>query len=289
MQIYVDGEWLPKESAKVSIFDHGLLYGDGVFEGIRVYNRRVFRLAAHLDRLYASAKALALEIPVGPGEMAALVEEAVRRNRREDGYIRLVVTRGAGELGIDPTTCERPSVIIIVTDVRVYPRGLYAGGVKVITSATRQVSHEAQDPRIKSLNYLKNILAKIDAQHAGAHEAILLNTEGFIAECTADNLFVVRAGRLLTPSPQDGALEGITRGVILQLAAEAGIPTAEARLTRYDVYTADECFLTGTGAELMPVVEADGRCIAGGRPGPITLRLTDDFHTLVRREGQPLW
>ena len=289
MQIYIDGEWLPKESAKVSVFDHGLLYGDGVFEGIRVYNRRVFRLAAHVDRLYASAKALALEIPIGAAEMVELVNEAVRRNRREDGYIRLVVTRGVGELGIDPTSCPRPSVIVIVTDVRVYPRELYAGGVKVITSATRQVSHEAQDPRIKSLNYLKNILAKIDAQHAGAHEAILLNAAGYIAECTADNLFVVRDGKLLTPAPQDGALEGITRSVILQLAAEADIPAAEARLTRYDVYTADECFLTGTGAELMPVVEVDGRHVADGRPGPLTRRLTDEFHTLVRNQGEPLW
>jgi branched-chain amino acid aminotransferase len=289
MQIYIDGEWYPREAAKVSVFDHGLLYGDGVFEGIRVYNRRVFRLAAHLDRLYASARALALSIPLTFDEMAAALEETVRRNQREDVYVRLVVTRGVGELGIDPLSCPKPSVIIIVNDVRVYPRELYAGGIKVMTSATRQVSHEAVDPRIKSLNYLKNILAKIDAQQAGAHEAIMLNAEGFIAECTADNLFVVRGGQLLTPSPQDGALGGITRGVILELAAEARMPAAEARLTRYDLYTADEAFVSGTGAELMPLTSADGRTIADGKPGPVTKRLTEAFHALVRNEGTPLW
>ena len=289
MEIYIDGEWLPKEAAKVSVFDHGLLYGDGVFEGIRIYNRRIFRLDAHLDRLYASAQALALTVPLEHAAMRTAVEDAVRRNRQEDGYIRLVVTRGAGDLGIDPRTCPRPSVIIIVTDIRVYPRELYAGGVKVITSATRQVSHEAFDPRVKSLNYLKNILAKIDAQRAGAQEAIMLNGAGYIAECTADNLFVVRRKRLLTPSPQDGALEGVTRGAVLELSAEAGLDAAEAHLSRYDVYTADECFLTGTGAELMPVAEVDGRPIANGKPGPITRRLTEAFHALVRHEGEPLW
>jgi branched-chain amino acid aminotransferase len=266
-----------------------LLYGDGVFEGIRVYNRRIFRLDTHLDRLYASALALALDVPLDRKHMAAAIGEAVRRNRQEDGYIRLVITRGAGDLGIDPRTCPKPSVIIIVTDIRVYPRELYAAGVKVITSATRQVSHEAFDPRVKSLNYLKNILAKIDAQRAGAHEAIMLNAAGFIAECTADNLFVVRHGRLLTPSPQDGALEGVTRGAVLELAAEAGIAAQETHLTRYDVYTADECFLTGTGAEVMPVAEVDGRHIGSEPPGPLTRRLIEAFHALVRHEGTALW
>jgi branched-chain amino acid aminotransferase len=289
MQIYIDGEWHAPETAKVSVFDHGLLYGDGVFEGIRVYSRRIFRLDPHLDRLYASARALALSVPLTRAQMTEAVRETVRRNRKEDAYIRLVVTRGAGDLGIDTRTCSRPGVIIIVTDIRVYPRELYAKGVKVITSATRQVSHEAFDPRVKSLNYLKNILAKIDAQRAGAHEAIMLNAAGFIAECTADNLFVLRGGRLMTPSPQDGALEGVTRGTILQLAAEAGVSAGEARLTRYDVYTADECFLTGTGAELMPVTEVDGRPIGDGRPGPVTCRLTEAFHALVHHEGDPLW
>lgn len=289
MQIFIDGDWVEKSDAKVSVFDHGLLYGDGVFEGIRVYSRRIFRLRAHLQRLYDSARALALEIPQSLDEMTRLLAEAVARNQCEDGYIRLIVTRGAGALGIDPRSCPRPCTIIIVDQVAVYPRDLYEKGVRVITSATRQVSHEAIDPRIKSLNYLKNILAKIDAQHANAHEAILLNSNGFIAECTADNLFLVRDGRLLTPAPQDGALEGITRGVILALAAEAGISCAETRLTRYDVYTAHEAFLTGTGAELMPIAEVDGRTIAAGHPGPITGRLRDAFHALAHREGAALW
>jgi branched-chain amino acid aminotransferase len=289
MMIYIDGEWCSREDAKVSVFDHGLLYGDGVFEGIRVYSRRVFRLDAHLQRLYQSAQALALKIPLSLEEMADAVRQAVGRNRCEDGYIRLVVTRGAGELGIDPLSCPQASVIIIVTDVRVYARDLYARGIKVITSATRQVSHEAIDPRVKSLNYLKNILAKIDAQNAGAHEAILLNSAGFIAECTADNLFVVRNGGLLTPSTRDGALGGITRGAILELAAEAGIPASEERLTRYDVYTADECFVTGTGAEIMSVAEVDGRQIGDRTERPVTRKLTEAFHALARNEGQPVW
>jgi branched-chain amino acid aminotransferase len=289
MEIYIDGEWYPRTAAKVSVFDHGLLYGDGVFEGIRVYSRRIFRLVAHIDRLYASARALALAIPLAADELSAVVCEAVRRNRRDDAYIRLIVTRGAGELGIDPLSCPRPSVIVIVGEVHLYPAQLYQTGIKAITSPTRQVSHEAVDPRVKSLNYLKNVLAKIDAQRAGAQEAILLNSAGFIAECAGDNLFVVRQERLATPSPQDGALEGITRGAILQLAAEAGIEAREARLTRYDVYTADECFLTGTGAEIMPVTEVDGRGIGDGTVGPITQRLRAAFDALVRGEGDPLW
>ncbi|HVN84818.1 MAG TPA: branched-chain-amino-acid transaminase [Candidatus Binatia bacterium] len=289
MDIYIDGEWYSREHAKVSVFDHGLLYGDGVFEGIRVYSRRIFRLDAHLDRLYASARALALDMPLDLSAMAAVVREAVARNRKEDGYIRLVVTRGVGDLGIDPRKCARASVIVIVTDIAVYPRELYASGISVVTSATRQVSHDAFDPRVKSLNYLKNVLAKIDANRTGAHEAIMLNSAGFVAECTADNLFVIRAGRLLTPSPQDGALEGITRGAILELAAEASIAAGESRLTRYDLYTADECFLSGTGAELMSVTAVDGRAIADGRPGPITRKLTEAFQALVRHEGDPVW
>jgi branched-chain amino acid aminotransferase len=289
MTIYIDGEWRSREDAKVSVFDHGLLYGDGVFEGIRVYSRRIFRLDGHLKRLYHSAQALALTIPLNIDAMAAAVRETVKRNQCEDGYIRLVVTRGAGELGIDPLSCPKASIIIIVTDVRVYARDLYASGIKVITSATRQVSHEAFDPRVKSLNYLKNILGKIDAQNAGAHEAILLNSAGYIAECTADNLFVVRDGALLTPSTRDGALGGITRGAILELAAEAGIPAGEERLTRYDVYTADECFVTGTGAEIMSVAEVDGRKIGNDPTRPVTRKLTEAFHALVRHEGNPVW
>ena len=289
MQIYVDGEWYTRETAKVSVFDHGLLYGDGVFEGIRVYNRRIFRHEAHLERLYTSARAIALEIPLDRAAMQAAVEETVRRNQKENAYIRLVVTRGVGDLGIDPRSCPKATVFIIVTDIRVYPKDMYASGIRVVTSATRQVSHESFDSRIKSLNYLKNVLAKVDAQRAGAEEAILLNNAGYIAECTADNLFVVKHGTLLTPSPQDGALQGVTREAILELAGEARIPGREARLTRYDVYTADECFLTGTGAEVMPIAEVDGRRIGSVTPGPLTKRLLDAFHALVRREGDPIW
>ena len=289
MLIYIDGELRTRESATVSVFDHGLLYGDGIFEGIRVYSRRIFRLDAHLDRLYASARAIALDVPLAPAEMAEAVRRTVRENRKEDGYIRLIVTRGAGDLGLDPRNCVRPTVIIIVTDIQVYPQPLYAAGIKVITSATRQVSHEAFDPRVKSLNYLKNVLAKIDAGRAGAEEAIMLNADGFIAECSADNLFVVRGSTLLTPSPQDGALDGITRGAVLSLAAEAGVAAREARLTRYDVYTADECFLSGTGAEVMPVVELDGRPVGDGTPGRWTRRFQEAFHALARSEGDPVW
>jgi branched-chain amino acid aminotransferase len=289
MLVYIDGELRPLEKATVSVFDHGLLYGDGVFEGIRVYDRRIFRLDAHLDRLFDSATAIALEMPLARAEMAEAVRRTVRENRKDDGYVRLIVTRGVGDLGIDPRTCARPTVIIIVTDIQVYPAGLYAAGIRVITSATRQVSHEALDPRIKSLNYLKNVLAKIDAARAGAEEAIMLNQDGFIAECSADNLFVVCGTTLLTPSPQDGALEGVTRGAILSLAAEAGVEAHEARLTRFDVYTATECFLTGTGAEVMPVVQVDGRRIGEGTPGPLARHCQEAFHALARSEGDPVW
>ena len=289
MSIWLDGKLVPKEQAVVSVFDHGLLYGDGVFEGIRIYNRRVFRLDGHLDRLYDSAKAIALDVGLDRAALVDALRETIKANGKEDGYIRLIVTRGVGDLGVDPTKCPKASIIIIVTDIQVYPAELYARGVKVITSATRQVSHEAFDARVKSLNYLKNVLAKIDANRAGAHEAILLNAEGFVGECTADNLFVVKHGTILTPSPQDGALEGITRGALLELAGEARIPAREKRLTRYDVYTADECFLSGTGAEVMPIAEVDGRKIGTSTPGPVTKRLLDAFHALVRREGDPIW
>jgi len=289
MQIWLDGQLVPREAAKVSVFDHGLLYGDGVFEGIRVYNRRIFRLDAHLDRLYASARALALTIPLAPAELAEAVRTTVRANQRDDGYIRLIVTRGVGDLGVDPRKCPRASVIIIVTDISLYPTELYEKGLTLITSATRQVSHEAVDPRVKSLNYLKNVLAKIDAAQAGADEAIMLNAEGFVAECTGDNLYVVRGGAILTPSPQDGALEGITRAALLQLAAEAGISARETRLTRFDVYTADECFLSGTGAEVIAVTRVDGRPIAAGERGPITRQLQQAFQALARHEGEALW
>jgi len=289
MQIYIDGNWHGRDDAKISVFDHGLLYGDGVFEGIRVYHRRIFRLREHLERLYRSARAIHLEIPPSLTDLTAIVEDAVRRNQQDNAYIRLIVTRGVGPLGIDPFTCPRASVIVIVTDVNVFPAELYAAGIRVITSPTRQLPSDVFDARIKSLNYLKNVLAKIDAHNAGAHEAILLNHEGFIAECTADNLFVVQAGCLLTPSPQDGALAGITRAVVLELAARIGVEAREARLARFDVYTADECFVTGTGAEIMHVREADGRLIGDGRPGAVTAAICTAFQAMVASEGAPLW
>lgn len=289
MLIWMDGRLRPREEAVVSVFDHGLLYGDGVFEGIRVYGRRAFRLDQHLDRLWASGRALALDIPLTRADMVAAIRDTVRANGRDDAYVRLVVTRGVGDLGVDPRRCARPGVFIIATDIAVFPAERYAHGIRAITSATRQVGADAFDPRIKSLNYLKNVLAKLDANAAGVEEAIMLNAHGWVAECSADNVFVVRGGTLATPPPQDGALEGITRGAVLDLAAEAGVPASEARLGRYDLYTADEVFVTGTGAEVMPVVEIDGRRIADGKPGPLARRLSEAFHALVRVDGSPMW
>ena len=278
MQIYIDGEWYSRETAKVSVFDHGLLYGDGVFEGIRAYSRRIFRLDAHLDRLYDSAQALALTVPLSRKEMAEAVEETVRRNQRDDVYIRLIVTRGAGELGIDPLSCPTPSVIVIANDVRVYPRELYAGGITVMTSATRQVSHEAVDPRIKSLNYLKNILAKIDAQQAGAHEAIMLNAEGYVADGPGENIFVVRDGRISTPPLSMSILPGITRDTIIQIAQDLGFVVEEALLIRTDLYVADEVFLCGTATEVAPVRAVDDRELG---VGPVTRELQKAYLAAV--------
>ena len=287
MKIYIDGELLEREDARISVFDHGLLYGDGVFEGIRVYDRRVFRLDAHLARLYASAQAIGLAIPLVPTAMAEAVRDTVRANRQEQGYIRLVVTRGDGPLGLDPTTCPRPRVIIIVADVVVYPRELYDAGVRVITAATRQVPAACVDPRIKSLNDLKNVLARLEAHAAGAAEALMLNADGFVAECTADNVFAVRGTRVLTPPASEGALDGITRAVVRELAIADGLEWCETRLARYDLFVADECFLSGTGAELVPMVALDGRRIGSGAPGPITRRFTASLRALAAREGTP--
>ena len=285
MKIYIDGRLYDREEARISVFDHGLLYGDGVFEGLRVYRRRVFRLDAHLARLYASAQAIGLTIPLDGSALADAVRDTVRANRQEDGYIRLVVTRGDGPLGLDPTTCERPRVIIIVADIAVYPAAMYDAGVSVITAATRQVPAASVDPRIKSLNYLKNVLARLEAHAAGAGEALMLNAEGFVAECTADNVFAVRAGVIRTPPATEGALDGITRAVVRELVEAAGLRWREERLARYDLFTADECFLSGTGAELVPVVSLDGRAIGDGRPGPVTRQLTVGLRALAEHEG----
>jgi branched-chain amino acid aminotransferase len=289
MLISIDGRLVPREEARISVFDHGLLYGDGVFEGIRIYDRRIFRLDAHLARLEASAHAIGLALPMDRPTLAAAVEETVRANRQEQGYIRLVVTRGEGPLGLDPTTCARPCVIIIVAALAVYPAEHYTSGIRVVTAATRQVAAASVDPRIKSLNYLKNVLARLEAHEAGASEALMLNPEGFVAECTADNVFAVHGGRVLTPPATDGALDGITAGVVRDLARADGLVWDERRLTRYDLFVADEVFLTGTGAEIIPVVRLDGRRIGTGEPGPATRRLSAAFRALAGREGAPIF
>jgi branched-chain amino acid aminotransferase len=289
MLISIDGRLVPREDARVSVFDHGLLYGDGVFEGIRIYDRRIFRLDAHLARLEASAHAIGLALPMDRPMLTAAVEETVRANRQEQGYIRLVVTRGEGPLGLDPTTCARPCVIIIVAALAVYPADHYTSGIRVVTAATRQVAAASVDPRIKSLNYLKNVLARMEAHEAGASEALMLNPEGFVAECTADNVFAVHGRRILTPPATEGALDGITAGVIRDLARAHGLEWDERRLARYDLFVADECFLTGTGAEIIPVVRLDGRRIGSGEPGPITRRLSTAFRELAGSEGTPVF
>jgi branched-chain amino acid aminotransferase len=279
--IYLNGKIVDKADAKVSVYDHGFLYGDGVFEGIRLYSGKVFRHREHIDRLYESARAVALEIPLPPAAMIAAVEQTVKAYGRPDGYIRLVVSRGAGSLGLDPRKCV-PEVIVIVDDISLYPPELYDTGLDVITASTIRNHPNALNPRIKSLNYLNNILAKMEAIWAGCLEAIMLNTKGEVAECTGDNIFVVKRGELKTPPPDAGILEGITRGAVLELARAAGIPTHEVALTRHDVYVADEVFLTGTAAEVIAVVKVDGRPIGGGKPGPVTRQIRERFLKLVR-------
>jgi len=289
MKIYIDGKYYDQKNAKISVFDHGLLYGDGIFEGIRAYNGRVFRLTEHIDRLFHSAKAILLKIPLAHGEIVRAVVETCRRNRIRDGYIRLVVTRGAGTLGLNPNRCKNPSIIIIADKIQLYPAELYERGMEIITVPTTRNLHSALNPAIKSLNYLNNILAKIEANNAGCEEAIMLNAEGFVSECTGDNIVIVKAGQILTPPLSAGALYGITRGVVIELAREDGLTVAEPNLTRYDVFNADECFLTGTGAELIPIVKIDGRVIGAGKPGPITRRLVDKYRALTKVSGEPIY
>jgi len=288
MKIYLDGQFVDEQDAKVSVFDHGLLYGDGVFEGIRLYHGRIFRLDAHIDRLFASAKAIMLEIPMSKPELVAACCSACRENKLADGYLRLVVTRGVGNLGLNPFTCKKPTVFIIAATIELYPQTVYEKGVELITAATVRNHPNAVSPAIKSLNYLNNILARIEAVKAGTVEALMLNGEGFVAECTGDNLFVIRNGKLTTPPVSAGALNGITRGVVLELASKLGLPASEANLTRYDVMTADECFLTGSAAEIVPVASLDGRTIGTGKPGAVTLQLTTEFRKLTRSEGTPI-
>jgi branched-chain amino acid aminotransferase len=280
--IFMNDRLVPEDEAKVSVFDHGLLYGDGVFEGLRSYSGTVFRLDAHLDRLWASARAICLEIPLSKAAVAKAVNDTLAANKLSDGYVRLVVTRGAGSLGLDPNRTKNPQVIVIADTISLYPREFYEQGLKIVTAATQRVQSAALSPRIKSLNYLNNIMAKLEGLRAGCVEALMLNHKGEVAECTGDNVFVVRSGILLTPPPDAGILEGITRNAVMELARAAGIDCREATLTRHDLYTADECFLTGTAAEVIPVVDIDGRTIGAGTPGPVTQQLTKAFHALVR-------
>jgi branched-chain amino acid aminotransferase len=289
MKIFIDGKFYDERDAKISVFDHGLLYGDGIFEGIRAYHGRVFRLKEHIDRLFASAKAILLEIPLSHAEIMQAVTESCRANRIRNGYIRLLVTRGVGTLGLNPKRCKRPSVIIIADKIQLYSPELYRKGMEIITVPTVRNLHSAVNPAIKSLNYLNNILAKIEANNAGCEEAIMLNAEGYIAECTGDNLFIVKEGRLFTPPLSAGALYGITRRVVIELAERAGIPVSEPNLTRYDVFNADECFLTGTGAEIVPVVKIDGRTIGDAKPGAITRKLVGDYRALTKSSGEPIY
>ncbi|MDD5449455.1 MAG: branched-chain-amino-acid transaminase [Candidatus Omnitrophica bacterium] len=285
-KVYINGKLLEKDNAKISIFDHGLLYGDGVFEGIRVYDRLIFKLKEHIDRLYASAQAIMLTIPMGKRQLVDAMIKTLKTNNIKSGYIRAIVTRGAGDLGLDPRKCRDNATVVIITDnVTLYPEKLYKDGLSIVTVPTRRNIPEAINSQIKSLNYLNNILAKIEAINAGVEEAIMLNQDGFISECTGDNIFIVKNQRLATPSVYCGVLNGITRGSVIDLANKAKIACGEEVLTRYDLYNADECFLTGTAAEIIPVVKIDGRIISIGKPGPITARLTRDFQLLTKVDG----
>ena len=285
MLIYLNGRIVPQEEATVSVFDHGFLYGDGVFEGIRVYDGNVFQLKEHLDRLYESARSIALEIPLETEQLTRATLDTVAANGKRDVYIRLVVSRGPGDLGIDPAKCSRPTVVIIVATIALYPPELYARGIALVTTSVRQIPLQCLDPRIKSLNYLNNIMAKIEAKQAGAMEGVMLNCQGRVAECTADNIFIVKNGGLRTPPLLEGALGGITRGAVIDLARNAGIECLETRMGLHDLYNADECFLTGTGAEVMPVSSVDGRRIGPGRPGETTQRLMAGLRDLRVHDG----
>ena len=289
MKIYIDGEFYDKENAKISVFDHGLLYGDGVFEGIRFYNGRVFRLEEHIDRLFDSARAIALNIGLEKPAVIEATLETIRQNKLQDGYIRLVVTRGVGDLGLNPMLCPKASMIIIASKITLYSAEKYENGLDVVTCATRRIPHGALSPMVKSLNYLNNVMAKIEAQNAGAGEGLMLNEQGFVSECTGDNIFIIKNGVISTPPIAAGALAGVTRAVVFDLAAEFGIPIREPMMTRYDIFTADECFLTGTAAEVIPAVKLDTRLIGDGKPGPITQRLIGRFRELTASTGTPIY
>jgi branched-chain amino acid aminotransferase len=288
-KIYIDGKFYAEADAKVSVFDHGLLYGDGIFEGIRFYNGRVFRLEAHLDRLWDSARSICLAIPISKREMTEALLETIRKNDLREGYIRLLVTRGVGTLGLNPEQCKRPSIVIIAATVTLYPEAVYQKGLSVMTCATRRTNPSALNPAVKSLNYLNNVMARIEANLAGADEALMLNDAGNVAECTADNVFIIKQGQIFTPPITAGALRGITRSVVFEIAGELGIKVTETDITRHDIFIADECFLTGTAAEIIPVIEADGRPIGTGKPGPICARMIARFRQLTRETGTPIY
>lgn len=285
MEIYLDGRYCDENEAKISVFDHGLLYGDGVFEGIRIYNKLIFKLDEHLKRLYGGAKVIMLDIPLSVAEMRAAVVETVRRNGLSDGYIRLVVTRGQGDLGLNPTKCSRPTIFIIADTIKIYPDEIYKKGMKVVTVSTRRNLIEALNPRIKSLNYLNNIMATLEVNRSDAQEGLMLNADGFVSECIVDNFFMVEQGIILTPPTSMGALKGITRDTVVELAREAGYPVEEKILTLHDVYVADECFLTGTAAEIAPITSVDDRIIGTGKPGEITLELMKRFKEYAHSNG----
>ena len=285
-KVYINGRICPVEEATVSVLDHGLLYGDGVFEGIRAYGGRPFRLAAHLQRLYESARAIALTIPLSLEQMTEAVGQVMEATGGEATYLRLIVTRGVGDLGLDPYKCKDPQVIIIADRIQLYPQEIYEHGLQTVTVATVRNHPNAVSPRIKSLNYLNNTLAKIEALRAGCTEAIMLNKDGYVAECTGDNIFIVKGKRLLTPPEHAGILSGVTRQVVFELAPLAGLSAEERDLTRFDLYVADECFVTGTAAEIVPVVSIDGRDIGGGEPGPTTRRLLELFREQISHQDE---
>ena len=285
MKIYLDGKFVDPADAKVSVFDHGLLYGDGVFEGIRLYGGNVFRLEEHLERLEYSAKAIMLDLPLTRKEFSDITCETCRQNGLTDAYIRLVVTRGVGDLGLSPWTCPKPSIFVIASKISLYPQEHYDNGLAIVTVPTRRINPAALPSTVKSLNYLNNILGKIEAQQFGALEAIMLNDQGYVAECTTDNIFIVHKGEIITPSSSQGALKGITRDTIFDIAKELNVPIRDANMTRYDVWCADECFLTGSGAEVIPAVKLDGRVIGTGKPGPLTKQILASFRRRALVEG----
>lgn len=285
MKIYMNDGLVDQSAAMVSVFDHGLLYGDGIFEGIRLYDGCIFQLEAHLERLEYSAKAIMLKMPWSRAQLSDAVIETCRANQLTNAYIRLVVTRGVGSLGLSIQNCDHPQLIIIADSIQLYPEKFYREGLKIITVPTRRCNAAALPPTVKSLNYLNNILAKIEAQHLGYHEAIMLNDQGYVAECTGDNVFICHKGELITPAASAGALKGITRDTVLAIADELGVPWREANLTRYDIWVCDELFLTGTAAEIIPIVEVDARPIGDGKPGTLTARFLESFQARTKKDG----